>query len=34
MTNHRDPIVEDILDYYDEQLNHITSSNLSGSGRK
>ena len=34
MTNHRDPIVEDILEYYEEELNHITSSNFSGSGRK
>jgi phosphate starvation-inducible PhoH-like protein len=33
-TNHRDPIVDDILDYYEEELNHITSSNFSGSSRK
>jgi phosphate starvation-inducible PhoH-like protein len=24
LTNHRDPIVEDILDYYEEKLSHIT----------
>ena len=29
LTNHRDPIVEDILEYYEEKLSHITSSNLS-----
>ena len=34
LTNHRDPIVEDILEYYEEELNHITSSNLSGSTKK
>jgi len=33
-TNHRDPIVDDILDYYEEELNHITSSTFSGSSRK
>ena len=34
LTNHRDPIVEDILEYYEEELNHITSSNFSGSTKK
>lgn len=34
LTNHRDPIVEDILEYYEGELGHITSSNFSGSGRK
>lgn len=34
LTNHRDPIVEDILEYYEEQLSHIASSNFSGSRRK
>src|SRR6056300_568711 len=33
-TNHRDPIVEDILMYYEEQLNHITSSDFSGSSKR
>ena len=33
-TNHRDPIVDDILDYYEEELNHITSSTFSGSSKK
>ena len=33
-TNHRDAIVDDILDYYEEELNHITSSNFSGSTKK
>ena len=34
LTNHRDPIVEDILDYYEEKLSHITSSSFSGSTKK
>src|SRR6056300_1720039 len=34
LTNHRDPIVEDILMYYEEQLNHITSSDFSGSSKR
>ena len=34
LTNHRDPIVEDILEYYEEKLSHITSSNLSDSTKK
>ena len=33
-TNHRDPIVDDILDYYEEELNHIPSSTFSGSTKK
>ena len=34
LTNHRDPIVEDILEYYEEKLSHITSTNFSGSTKK
>jgi len=34
LTNHRDPIVEDILEYYEEKLSHITSSNFSDSTKK
>ena len=34
LTNHRDPIVEDILEYYEEKLSHITSSSFSGSTKK
>lgn len=33
-TNHREPIVEDILNYYEEELNHITPSSLSGSSKR
>lgn len=33
-TNHRDPIVDDILDYYEEELSHIPSSTFSGSTKK
>ena len=33
-TNHRDPIVDDIIEYYEEELNHITSSSFSGSSKK
>jgi phosphate starvation-inducible PhoH-like protein len=34
LTNHRDPIVEDILEYYEEKLSHIASSSFSGSTKK
>ena len=34
LTNHRDPIVEDIINYYEEELSHITSSTFSGSSKK
>lgn len=34
LTNHRDPIVEDILEYYEEELNHIASSSFSVSSKK
>ena len=33
-TNHRDPIVGDIIEYYEEELNHIASSSFSVSSKK
>ena len=33
-TNHREPIVEDILNYYEEELNHVTSTSFSGSSKR